>query len=89
MFKVKNNLLPIGIQSLFTINSNSYNTRQSGKFNQKYVRTTIKSITVSVAGVNYGILSKLILQPLRKFVYCHSLGFICHVGLCYQLHTGL
>ena len=36
MFKVKNNLLPIGIQSFFTINSNSYNTRQSGKFNQKY-----------------------------------------------------
>ena len=51
MFKVKNNLLPIGIQSLFTINSNSHNTRQSGKFNQKYVRTTMKSITVSVAGV--------------------------------------
>ena len=51
MFKVKNNLLPIGIQSLFTINSNSYNTRQSGKFNQKYARPTMKSLTVSVAGV--------------------------------------
>ena len=42
IFKVKNNLLPIGIQSLFTINSNSYSTRQSGKFTKKYVRTTIK-----------------------------------------------
>ena len=51
MFKVQNNVLPLGIPSLFTINSNSYNTRQSGKFNQKYVRTTMKSITVSVAGV--------------------------------------
>ena len=51
MFEVKNNLSPIGIQSLFTINSNSYNTRQSGKLNQKYVRTTMKSMTVSVAGV--------------------------------------
>ena len=50
-FKVKNNFLPIGIQSLFTVNSNSYNTRQNGKFNQKYVRTTMKSIKVSVAGV--------------------------------------
>ena len=37
--------------TLFTINSNSYNTRQSGKFIQKYVRTTMKSLTVSVAGV--------------------------------------
>ena len=51
MLKVKTNLLPIGIQSLFRSNSNSYNTRQSGKFIQKYVRTTMKSITVSVAGV--------------------------------------
>ena len=51
MFKVKKKLLPIGIQSLFTINSNSYNTRKSGICNQKYVRTTIKSLTVSVAGV--------------------------------------
>ena len=51
MFKVKNNLLPIGIQSLFTINSNSYNTKQSGKFNQKYIRPTVKFMTVSVAGV--------------------------------------
>ena len=51
MLRVKNNVLPIGIQSLFTINSNSYNTRQSGKFNKKYVRTTMKSMTVSVAGV--------------------------------------
>ena len=51
MFKVKNNVLPIGIQSLFTINSNSYNTRQSDKFIQKYVRTTMKSMAVSVAGV--------------------------------------
>ena len=51
MFKVKNNVFPIGKQSLFTINSNSYNTRQSGKFNKKYVRTTMKSMTVSVAGV--------------------------------------
>ena len=50
MFKVKNNLLPIGIQSLFTINSNSYNTRQSGEFTQKYVRTTMTFMTVSVAG---------------------------------------
>ena len=49
--QVKNNFLPIGIQSLFAINSNSYNTRQSGKFNQKYVRTTMKFMTVSVAGV--------------------------------------
>ena len=34
MFEVKNNVLqiPKGIQSLFTINSDSYNTRQSGKF---------------------------------------------------------
>ena len=54
MFKVKNNVLPIGIQSLFKINSNSYNTRQSDKFNQKYVRTTMKSMTVSVAGVKLG-----------------------------------
>ena len=45
MFEVKNNLLPIGIQSLFTINSNSYNTRQRRKFNQKYVRTTMKSMS--------------------------------------------
>ena len=51
MFKVKNNLLPIGIQSLFTINSDSNNTTQSGKFNQNIVRTTMKSMTVSVAGV--------------------------------------
>ena len=50
MFKVKNNVLPLGIQSLFTINSNSYNTRQSGKFTQKYVCTTMKSMTLSVAG---------------------------------------
>ena len=49
MFKVKNNLLPIGIQSLFKINSNSYNTRQSGEFNQKYVRTTMKSLTVIIS----------------------------------------
>ena len=41
----ENNLLPIGIQSLFTINSKSYNTRQSGEFNQKYVRTTMKYMT--------------------------------------------
>ena len=51
MFKVKNIFLPIGIQSLFTINYNSYNSRQSSKFNQKYVRTTMKSMTMSVAGV--------------------------------------
>ena len=50
MFKVKNNLLPIGIQSLFTINSNSYNTRQSRKFYKKYARTTMKYMTMSVAG---------------------------------------
>ena len=51
MFKVKN-VLPIqSIQSLFTINSNSYNTRQSGRFYQKYVRTTMKSMTVSVNSV--------------------------------------
>ena len=51
MFKLKNNVLPIGIQSLFTINSNSYTARQIGKCNQKYVRTTMKFLTVSVAGV--------------------------------------
>ena len=47
MLRVKNNVLLIGIQSLFTIISNLHNTRQSGKFIQKYVRTTMKSMTVS------------------------------------------
>ena len=66
MFKVKNNLLPIGIQSLFTINSNSYNTRQSGKFNKKYVRTTIKSMTVSVAGVKLWNSLKTNITTIKK-----------------------
>ena len=66
MFKVKNNVLPIGIQSIFTINSNSYNTRQSGKFNQKYVRTTMKSLTVSVAGVKLWNSLKTNITTIKK-----------------------
>ena len=66
MFKVKNNLLPIGIQSLFTINSNSYNTRQSAKFDQKYVRTSMKSMTVSVAGVKLWNSFKTNITTIKK-----------------------
>ena len=69
MLRVKNNLLPIGIQSLFTINSNSYNTRQSGKFDQKYVRTTMKSMTVSVAGAKlwYSLKTNIIIHTFADF----------------------
>ena len=66
MFKVKNNVLPIGIQSLFTINSNSYNIRRSGKLNQKYFRTTMKSMTVSVAGVKLWNSLKTIITTINK-----------------------
>ena len=77
MFKVKNNLLPEGIQSLFTINSNSYNTRKNGKFNQKYVRTTMKSMTVSVAGVKLWNSLKTNITTIKKIVYSRKcLNFI-------------
>ena len=66
MFKMKNNLLPIGVQSLFTINSNLYNKRQSGKFNQKYVRTTMKFMTVSVAGVKLWNSLKTNITTIKK-----------------------
>ena len=69
MFEVKNNLLPIGVQSLFIINSNSYNTRQSGKFFQKYVRTTMKSMAVSVTGVKLWNSLKTTITTIRKLVY--------------------
>ena len=63
---MEKNVLPIGIQSLFTINSNSYNTRQRGKFNQKYVRTTMKSMTVSVAGVKLWNFLKTNITAINK-----------------------
>ena len=69
MFEVKNNLLPLGIQSSFIINSNSYNTRQSGKFNQKYVRTTMKSMAVSETGVKLWNSLKTTITTIRKLVY--------------------
>ena len=51
MFKAKHNLLPKNIQDLFQINENCYCTRQYGKFNCKYVRTSLKYKCVSVYGV--------------------------------------
>ena len=39
------------IQDLFQINDNCYCTRQYGKFNHKYVRTSLKYKCVSVYGV--------------------------------------
>ena len=51
MFKAKHKLLPKNIQDLFQINDNCYCTRQYGKFNHKYVRTSLKYKCVSVYGV--------------------------------------
>ena len=48
MFKAKHNFLSKDMQDLFQINDNCYCTRQYGKFNCKYMRTSLKYKCVSV-----------------------------------------
>jgi hypothetical protein len=58
MFKAKNNMLPSNLQNLFSLGMNSKReTRQHHGFKQKYVRTKIKSMCISLYVVlHYGIL---------------------------------
>ena len=51
MFKAKNNLLPSNILKLFIEKRGNLGTRQMGNFQQVFVRTTLKSMSVSVRGV--------------------------------------
>ena len=52
MYKAKCNLLPINLQNMFKLNNlSSIETRQKNNFFQKYVRTSSKSMCISVLGV--------------------------------------
>ena len=52
MYKAKCNLLPINLQNMFKLgNILSIETRQNFFFFQKYVRTSSKSMCISVLGV--------------------------------------
>ena len=52
MFKVYHNLLPDNIQKFFIKNINCpYRTRLYGKFNTMYLRTNLKSSSISFTGV--------------------------------------
>ena len=52
MYKVEFGLLPTNIISLFDVGEdNRYETRQRGNFVQLYIRTTMRSMCLSVVGV--------------------------------------
>ena len=51
MFKAFHNLLPLNIQQFFSIYESVYLTRHKCNFIQKYARTSLKSMCISVKGV--------------------------------------
>ena len=51
MFKAFHNLLPLNVQQFFSIYESVYSTRQECNFIQKYARTSLKSMCISVKGV--------------------------------------
>ena len=52
MYRAFNNNLPKNIQDMFVLNTDvKYSVRQKNNFKTKYVRTTLKSMSVSSRGV--------------------------------------
>ena len=52
MYRAFNNNLPKNIQDMFVLNTDvNYSVRQKNNFKTKYVRTTLKSMSVSSRGV--------------------------------------
>ena len=77
---MRNNILFIGIQLLFTINSNSYNTRQSAKFNKKYVHNSMKSMTSGVAGVKVWNSLKTNITTINKISVFKKMNTSCFLS---------
>ena len=51
MFKAYRYILPMNVQKLFRIHESRYSSRHKCKFKQIYVRTNLKSMCISVTGV--------------------------------------
>ena len=52
MYKAKNLIIPANILQLLDLQINTvYNTKRVGKFRQKYARTNVKSMFISVNGI--------------------------------------
>ena len=66
MFKAFHILLSLNVQPFFSIYESVYSTRQECNFIQKYARTSLKSMCISVKGV------KLLNALDRSLISCSS-----------------
>ena len=65
MYKAYNFLLPVTLQSFFTLNTDS-RLRNQFSFKQSYVRTTRKSNCISVTGIKLWNNLNINLRKLKK-----------------------
>ena len=80
MYRAFNNNLPKNIQDMFVQNTDvNYSVRQKNNFKTKYVRTTLKSMSVSSRGVKLWnkLDKKLAYTPdILTFKKCFKKGFL-------------